>query len=291
MNWDDFRLVRAIAEARSLGGAAAALQLNHSTVFRRLGAIESELGKPLFERVRAGYMPTHAGAEMIALAGAIADGVVAFERRVAGKDERPNGLLRVTTTDSFYGALLAPILPAFLDQFPEIRLELVISSAALNLARRDADIALRATSEPDETLVGRKIATLRYAIYAAIGTPYAEFEPFGADARYIGFAPPIDESDAARWLAANIPAARVGVRVNTMLMAAHSAAAGLGLAVLPCVEGAATPGLLRRAGEVRTRAALWLLTHPDMKNAARVRAFLDFAWPLLYRKRALIAGE
>lgn len=105
MNWDDFRLVRAIAEARSLVGAADALGLNHSTVFRRLGQIEGEIGRPLFERSRSGYSPTAAGEEMVALANRMSDGVIEFERRLAGQDERPRGELRVTTTDSLFASL------------------------------------------------------------------------------------------------------------------------------------------------------------------------------------------
>lgn len=290
MNWDDFRLVRAIAEARSLVGAADSLDLNHSTVFRRLGQIEAELGRSLFERSRSGYAPTEAGAEMIDLANSMADGVLAFERRIAGKDERPRGLLRLTTTDSLYGCLLAPILATFLDAYPDIRLELVISSAALNLARRDADIALRASADPDETLVGRKVAPLGFGVYAAANSRYARIDPMGEEARFIGFLPPIDESEAGRWLDANVSAARIASRVNTMMVAAHSAAAGLGFAVLPCVIGEHTPGLVRRA-PAPSSAALWLLTHADLKNAARVRAFMDHAWAHLSKQRALIAGE
>ncbi len=291
MNWDDFRLVRAIADARSLVGAAEALDLNHSTIFRRLGQIEAELGKTLFERSRTGYAPTDAGAEMIELANSMAEGVLAFERRIAGKDERPRGLLRLTTTDSLYGCLLAPILATFLDAYPDIRLELVISSAALNLARRDADIALRASTDPEETLVGRKVAALGFGVYAAEASRFAAIDPLGEEARYVGFLPPIDESEASLWTEANVAPARIGSRVNTMLMAANSAAAGLGFAVLPCVIGEHTPGLVRRETHVPSSAALWLLTHADLKNAARVRAFMDHAWPILSKKRALIAGE
>ena len=291
MNWDDFRLVRAIAEARSLVGAAEALDLNHSTIFRRLGQIEAELGKTLFERSRSGYSATEAGVEMVELANSIADGVLSFERRIVGKDERPRGQLRITTTDSLYGCLLSPVLASFMDAYPEIRLELVISSAALNLARRDADIALRATSEPDETLVGRKIAPMGFGVYGAAESRFATVDPLGPEARFVGFMPPVDESEAARWIETNVPAERIAARVNTMLMAASSAAAGMGLATLPCVVGENTPGLVRREMKAPSSGALWLLTHADLKNTARVRAFMDHAWAILSKKRAMIAGE
>ena len=100
LDWDEFRLIKAIADARSLVGAASALGVNHSTIFRRLGVVERILGAPLFERSRAGYQPTAAGEEMAALAAEIEDSVVNFERRVAGRDARPAGDVRVTTVDS-----------------------------------------------------------------------------------------------------------------------------------------------------------------------------------------------
>ena len=93
LSWDEFRLVKSIAEARSLVGAAERLGVNHSTVFRRLAAVEAAVGARLFERSRAGYEPTAAGEEMIALASTMAESVLEFERRVAGRDVKPTGEL------------------------------------------------------------------------------------------------------------------------------------------------------------------------------------------------------
>ncbi|MFN8723825.1 MAG: LysR family transcriptional regulator, partial [Rhodospirillales bacterium] len=89
LSWDDFRLIGAVAETHGLAGAAGRLGLNHSTVFRRLGAIEAALGVALFERRRDGYVPTPAGEEMAAVAGRIADDVVDFARKVAGRQPAP----------------------------------------------------------------------------------------------------------------------------------------------------------------------------------------------------------
>ena len=107
--WDDFRLIKAIADAGGLTGAAAALNVNHSTVFRRLGQIEEQLGHALFERRKTGYVATSAGEEMTALASRIDDDVTAFGRRLAGRDLAPSGELRVTTTDTLYLHVLLPI--------------------------------------------------------------------------------------------------------------------------------------------------------------------------------------
>ncbi len=291
MNWDDFRLVRAIAEARSLVGAADALGLNHSTVFRRLGQIEGEIGRPLFERSRSGYSPTAAGEEMVALANRMSDGVIEFERRLAGQDERPRGELRVTTTDSLFASLLAPMFGSFRVAYPDIRVDLIVSNASLNLSRRDADIAIRATSEPPDTLVGRKIGPMAWGIYAKAGSPLAAVDALGPDALYVGFGPPMEEIDAAIWIGRNVPAARVVARANTMHVAAYAAAAGVGLAILPRVVGDAMEELALLDAKPPPPNALWLLTHADLKGAARVRAFLDHAWNFLSKEKGRLAGE
>ena len=113
LSWDEFRLVKAISDSGSLGGAADILGLNHSTVFRRLAALETTVGLRLFERSRDGYRPTGAGEEMIALATTMADSIVEFERRVAGRDVKPTGQLRVTTIE----AVGQHLLPAIMAQF------------------------------------------------------------------------------------------------------------------------------------------------------------------------------
>jgi DNA-binding transcriptional LysR family regulator len=165
LNWDEFRLVKAIADSRSLVGAATKLGLNHSTVFRRLTALEGAIGVRLFERSR--YQPTAAGEAMINVAADIGESVVEFERHVAGRDIKPSGLLRVTTIDALAIYILPPILNRFRESYPGVELDLILSAEDLSLSRRDAEVALRATSGPTGALVGEKICTLRWAIYCA----------------------------------------------------------------------------------------------------------------------------
>src|SRR5437016_12731589 len=113
LSWDDFRYAKAIAEARSLGGAAEMLGVNHSTVFRRLAQIEHRLGSRLFERSRAGYALTPCGEEMVRLADRMGEDIVAFERKVTGHDLRLSGELRITTNDTVLVHLLSDVLAAF----------------------------------------------------------------------------------------------------------------------------------------------------------------------------------
>src|ERR671927_1052108 len=163
--WDDFKLVRLIAEAKGLAGAAERLGVNHSTVFRRLGQLEETLGTKLFERHRTGYALTPAGEEMAALAERMDEDVAGFARKLAGQVLSPAGELRVTTNDTLLVHLLTPLFARFCAQCPDVRLDVVLSTQALNLSKRDADVAIRATDNPPETLVGRRAATIAWALY------------------------------------------------------------------------------------------------------------------------------
>ena len=291
LDWDEFRLVKAIADARSLVGAAQALDLNHSTIFRRLAAIETAIGARLFERSRSGYQPTAAGEEMIALATKMADSIIEFERRVAGRDVKPTGELRVTMVDSMAISLLPPILARFRIVNPGVQLDLIVGAQTLNLSRRDADVAIRTTNEPPEALVGRRICAVRWAVYCSADIA-AEFGPRVVSAApWIGFgdnfAPPLGK----RWMDENVDPRRQVCRVNSVLGMTAAAAAGVGAAILPCFLGDPRPELGRVGAPLsELDVDLWILTHADLRHSARVRAFMELAGAELVKMRKIIEG-
>jgi DNA-binding transcriptional LysR family regulator len=270
--WDDLRLVLAIGRAGTLVGAARDLALNHSTVFRRLGKLETQIGVRLFERFRDGYSPTAAGEEVIGLAARVAGDVGDLERRLAGRDLRPSGLVRVTTTDTLV-EMITPMLAAFRAAHPEITLELAASNAIFNLSRRDADVAIRPATEPPDMLVGRRVATVGFAVYGAPDDSLAHLK-------------------AARWIESTFPPSRIVYRASSLLALQYASRAGLGLAALPCYMGDTDP-VLRRLGSPVSEfsSGLWLLTHSDLRRVARIRAFLDFMAPALAAYSPLFAGK
>jgi DNA-binding transcriptional LysR family regulator len=295
--WDDFRLVRAIAEHRSLGGAAQALGVNNSTVFRRLNSLEETLGVRMFERARSGYLLTSAGEEMVALAGRLQDSILDFERRIAGQDVRPSGELRVTTTDTIFSHLMAPMFCAFRQKYPEITLDFLIDNRMLNLSRRDADVAIRVSADPPETLVGRRVATLGWAAYASEGyLNETRLEPGASitqpQLRWVGFGEPMHHTAGGRWVASHVHPDSVVVKLNLMSGVANAVSAGLGIGIMPCFIGEHLPNVARLERiKPLADSGLWVLTHPDLKRAARVRAFLEFFGGELTKKRKLIEGE
>lgn len=292
MEWDDFRLVKMIAEHRALGPAADALKLNHSTVFRKLNALEEQLGTRIFERSRSGYTLTAAGEEMLAIASQMAEAVNDFERRIAGMDARPSGELRVTTTDTLFSHLLAPIFAGFREQYPGITLDIIIESRALNLSRRDADVAIRASSDPPETLIGRRIAPIVWGPYAHKDQVIdAERPLYDMEARWIGFGDPISTSNAGRWFMGRVPQNRIVLSASSVAAMGQAVEAGIGLGFLPCFMADQSP-LLKRIGPLAPSIAshLWLLTHADLRGSVRTRAFLDYIGNELSRRRKLIEG-
>lgn len=290
IEWDDFRLVKMIAEHRALGPAADALKLNHSTVFRKLNQLEEHLGTRVFERSRAGYSLTAAGEEMLVIASQMAESVNDFERRIAGMDARPSGELRVTTTDTLFSHLLAPIFAAFREQYPGITLDVIVESRALNLSRRDADVAIRASSDPPETLVGRRIAPIVWAPYARAGTA-TDGNVYDSEMNWIGFGEPISASNAGRWFMGRVPHSRIVMTASSVAAIAQGIEVGLGCGFLPCFVGDQMPSLARIGPAVPNIAShLWLLTHADLRGSVRTRAFLDFIGTELTRRRKLIEG-
>ncbi|MCC6778803.1 MAG: LysR family transcriptional regulator [Hyphomicrobiales bacterium] len=280
LSWDDFRYVKAIADARSLALAAGALGVNHSTVFRRLGQIEQQLGSRLFDRSRGGYGLTSCGEQMVRLAARMSDEIVRFERRATGRDLRPAGELRVTTSELVLQHLLLEPLVRFRRAYPEIVLELLVANQMISLAKREADIAVRTIYQsPPEGLIGEKIADLGWAVFgtAAKGSQGFELARAGKEEDWVALLDQASVARMAQWYRQNVDESRIVYRANTMVGLAEAASAGMGLALLPSYVAYAFPQLTQLAPLLpELTGKLWVLTHPDLYGSARVRAFFDF---------------
>ena len=292
MNWDDLRVVLAVARAGSLSGAARSLRVTHSTVFRRLTAIEKRLGVRLFERFRDGYSATPAGETAASFAARFADDFVALERRLSGQDLRPSGTVRITTTDTICAMLMRHVL-ALRAAYPQIHLEITITNAMANLTRREADVAIRPTAEPPETLVGRRIATIAHAIYGSRAWLARRGRSDRSGDEWVGLDDALATTVIGRWMNGNVQDARIALRVDALPALRDAARASMGLALLPCYLGDEDDQLrrVRPAAIPEARSALWLLTHGDLKRTARIRAVMDFLATALGSERALLEGR
>lgn len=296
MGWDDVRIFLAVARGKGLSVAARTLGVNHSTVFRRIAALEGRLGVRLFDRLPDGYALTPAGEAMMADAVAIDERMAALDRRMTGRDHRLDGSVRVTTTDTLALELIMPHLGRFRDSYPSIDLELVIGNPVVNLSKREADVAIRPSRARGGALVGRRVADIAFAIYGADaylarrGRAKRLADLVGHD--WVAGDDSLAHVPWLRWLARKIRPSRVAYRSNSLLDHRNAVAAGFGLAFLPCYLADGRPGLQRLfAPDPKLAGELWLVTHSDLKHTGRVRAFLDFMTPALIGERARLAGR
>jgi len=177
------------------------------------------------------------------------------------------------------------MLASFRAAYPQMRLDVVVAHEHLNLARRDADVALRATAQPPETLVGRRIARIGWAAYAPAA--WSGPEP---ERPWIGFGEGLGAVDARQWLEDNVAPDAIVCRIDSVAGLASAIASGIGAGLLPCFIGDQLAGVARLGARVASSDEAWLLTHPDLRHSARVRAFMDHAAGELTRLRAVIEG-
>jgi DNA-binding transcriptional LysR family regulator len=292
MDWDDLRYVLAVGNAGSLAGAARTLGVNHTTVLRRISAFEQRLGLRLFERLPTGYVLTAGGEQLIAAARHIDATVTTLERKLAGQDLRLEGAVRITTTDTLMGSILPEILAEFRDSYPGIQVEIAVSNLMFNLTKREADVAIRPATDAPETLIGRRIAKIAFAIYGSADYLASQTKVTQlTDHRWVAPDESLADTAAAQWMRTQLPQAEITLTADSLLALRQAAQAGLGLAALPCYLGDTSPGLVcvhQPIPELET--ALWILTHPDLRHTARVRAFTEFAGNAFARHRQLLEG-
>lgn len=291
LSGNDLRVVLAVARGGTLAAAARRLGVNHSTVFRRLGALERRLGERLFDRLPEGYAATEPCAAIVAAAERIEAELHDLDRRLLGQDRRPQGTVRLTAPDDMAEHLLMAPLTRFAAAYPEITVELALQNRLFDLTRREADAALRPTSAPPETLVGRQVATVATAVYAARHSVTDRKAAALATLPWVAWEAGGGPAVSARWLGTHVPEARVVFRSNSMLNLLAAARHGLGAALLPCYLGDATPQLVRLGPPLaELDSGLWLLTHTDLRRSARVRVLLDFLYRELRARAADLDG-
>jgi DNA-binding transcriptional LysR family regulator len=185
------------------------------------------------------------------------------------------------------------VFVAFRRAYPDIVLDIVVSNQRLNLTKRDADVAVRAAYQSPEPLAGAKVARIGWAVFGAASLAGEPFDPVRDGRRHdwLAFADALSVARATKWLQDHADEMRIVYKINTMAGLGEAAAGGAGLVLLPCYIGAAVPGLAQLTPPLPDlESELWLITHPDLRNTARVRAFLDFCADEIARRRPVLEG-
>lgn len=294
INWDDIRLFLALARHGSARAAGEILGLSHTTVARRAGQLESDLGTRLFDRDVRGYRLTAAGETMLISAQRAEEALIGAERQLQGRDTKLSGDIRLTAPDVIATHLIMEDLVVFTEQYPEIDLQVLMSYDVFDLARREADVAIRIIGEgrlPPEDLAGRKLVTIASCYYAS--PAYLEdHHPIQKDsgARWLGWGEAESFPDWVRQ--SPFPELPARGRFDNAALQAEAAKQGMGLVTLPCFVGDSSDGLCRVPGtQPYMNYDIWLLTHPDLRDAARLRSFRQFIVKVFEQKRPLLTGQ
>ncbi len=289
--WNDLYLLLAVCRAGSLAGAARALGNNHSTVFRRLNAIESRTGVRFFERLPDGYKMTDAGRAALYYAERVESEMHALSREVLGQDMQLKGRVRVTGPEGFMATIGPELFGEFMRLHPEVSVEGIGLGVALDLSRREADIAIRATSKPPDASMGYRIGKFRFATYASpayreeIGDTPLEQCRWCVASGYESWAVPLI------WKKHEDALAHIGFSSPNYMSIVRAVTAGLGVSIMPCYMADPNPELVRiRPPFERLTLELWLLTHEDLRHTARVKAMLSFLCDELRARRAIFDG-
>jgi len=278
MVWDDLRLFLAAHRHRSHAAAGRALGVDATTVGRRLAALEEALGARLFDRTPTGLAPTEAGATLFARAERVEAEVLASERELRGADARLTGTVRVTAGDGLVHYALCPALPELARAHPGLTVELRADTRALDLSRREADVAVRLSRPKEPALVARRLGAMRFGLYAGRDLLARRAAPRRlsdlTDAPFVGFEPALDGLPQVRWLRRALGGEpRWVTRASTTTAQLLACAAGVGVALLPTFVAAADPRLVpllpRLAGPTREA---WLVAHEQVRRSARVEA-------------------
>jgi DNA-binding transcriptional LysR family regulator len=275
VEWDDLRFFLAVARRGTLSAAARALGVSQPTVGRRIAALERQLGAVLFTRRPDGLSLAAPGEQVLAHAERVEMEVLAVERRVAGRDEGIRGKVRVTASEWLVTSVLSSAIAPLLARHPQLTLELVADPRHANLARREADIALRPRRFDQQGIVQRAVAKIELGLYAAPAYLAARSAPRGGDGRgHAWIAMSDDVGDLARaWSSAVLPDAKTVVRTNGRDAMLSLAVAGVGLACLARVAGDGAAGLQRvHITPPPPIATLWMGMHRDGRQTPRLRA-------------------
>jgi len=306
MDWDDVKYFLAVARNGSLSKAAISLNVNVTTVSRRIVALEKTLKVRLFERLQSGYSPTQAGEDILQQAGVMEEAALAIDLTLYGRDACLKGKLVLTVEAIFANTMIIPHLAEFTTRYPEIDLEVITDSSLTDMNMREADIAVRITPNPPEDLVGRKICELGHGIYASKRylavfnerkQKYKE-SLLHADADQVpqmqGHCLVLwtDSDGNPPWVKDNFSNTRIAAKFSSPGSILKAVKSHMGIARIPCSLAELDPDLVRLPAKLAPSTwHIWILSRPELRTTERVRVFRNFLFDTLNQQKDLLQGN
>lgn len=286
-DWNDLKAFLAVARGGSTLAASKALNVNQTTVARRVESLEAALSLKLFERAQTGSRLTEAGQDLLAEGEKVERAAQTFESRAKAHQRGMAGSIRVTCIEILANMAVTPAIGEFRKLHPEVQIDLMVTDQPLDLQAGEADLAVRATQTlPDSELIARKISEYEFALYC--GRDYAERMGLPtsvadlANHDLIGGEAGLSQVAAMIWMFEQVDGKAPVSRSNSMSNLVHAVRAGLGVAPLPCVVADADPRLIRCSDPITSATATsYVLVRRELKDQPRVRALIDFLVPYM----------
>jgi len=284
-DWNDLKYFLAVARAGGLTPAASALRTSASTVSRHIDGMEARLGVRLFLRQQRGYLLTDQGSALFAHVAEVERAMKAVERNSGAVGEIA-GTIKLAASESLSNYLVVPYLVEFARRYPQVSVQMVVSSNSADLSRREADLALRLVNpqqrEHAPDYIAHYLGMVGFGLYC---TPAALAQVSDwRELDYVSWDEGLVRMPVREWLATLFPGKQPVLRTNTLHTQYVAALSGMGAIMLPCFAGDADAGLQRLdTAELETERELWLLYHRDLKGSQRVLAMRDFLQELVGR--------
>ncbi|GLQ34863.1 LysR family transcriptional regulator [Amylibacter marinus] len=273
VSWDDLKTVMMLVRHQSLAGAGAALGVNYTTVARRIKRAEDILGVLLFERLPEGYSPTDAALKIAKDAGEMEEIEHSMRRKIQGADAALSGPLTITAPQLLIANFLAPVIDGFINQYPQIELRVLATNELLDLTRLEADLAIRISNNPGDTLKGLRLLRQENAGFAS---PQLAHRIARNPKEMVDWIVYDEYPNVPVGIHPYYPNNQVRLRLNDMVAIIGAARAGTGVARLPLFLGRSTQGLVQvPVLPPQKYLDIWVVGHPDAWKSQKQRVFRE----------------
>ena len=280
-NWENLKYFNILAQTLNLTEASRILGTTPATVSRRVKSLETDLQAKLFEVTPHGHSLTSTGDNLFQKCLPIEEQMQGVSRQIFGQDLSVSGAIKITTTDTISHTVLPSILEIYQKEFPAIQLELFAKSNFFNLSKREADIAIRPSSNPPENLIGRRLGRIQFNVYASKGylkkNSIKNLSQNLNSHSFIQLDDSLSHLPSRVWLSNLLGSKKSNITTDGLLTSAAMCSRGLGIAVLPSYFSKYYKDLsvIKKLDE-KVGSDFWLLTHKDIRNTLKIRETMDF---------------
>lgn len=292
LDWNALKFILKVAESGSTAKAARSLGVNATTVMRRITAFEQAFGTVLFRKKQSGYETTLECDALVEQVRRMEDRARTIHDDILHSDLIMRGTISVSTVDSVMISVLGPCFESFARIYPTIDVDISMSTDRVNLNRKDADVAIRATRKPPDNVRAVRLSGLAFCVFGAIGRAEEFRRKSYSDLTWIGPGGALKNAPINEWMKNNIQPKSIRLTADTFQSARALAEAGAGAVILPCCLGDTSSGLARLSeplGEMDTE--LWIMIAADLDQSPRINLFIEHVQKAVLEQSALLEGR